>query len=397
LKVISGNSRVVRNINRGVILNLIRTQQPISRAQLAKVTGLNKSTVSSIVAELLEEEILEEKLVSDQSIGRNPFALTIKKGKHLVGAINIDSTLTHFAIVDVDGEFLCTSVLETKTGDYQTFFETCLNHLKDIAEKGRVSLWGIGVSVTGIVDPEKMLVKYSPNLAWENVNLGEIIKKKFPFLNAVAVGNDAKASALAEQWFGKPGIPLSNFVFISIGGGLGSGVVIDNKILEGESHGSGEFGHMVLLEGGEKCSCGNYGCWETYASDKATVRRFLGDSGITPGGSVDELMEKTIELAKQNNEKAVNALKLTGYYLGLGITNIIKSIDPNAIIIGGRIIEGWDIIYPEIMKVVKERAFLSYMEKKAEILPTSLTVRPHLLGAATLAVKLLFNDYKITV
>jgi predicted NBD/HSP70 family sugar kinase len=396
LKVISGNSKVVRNINRAVILNLIRTRQPLSRATLAKITGLNKSTVSSIAAELLEEEIIEERLVSDQNIGRNPYELTIRKGKYFVGAINMDSTITHFAIVDIDGSFICTSEIKSVPGDPENFIDTCLQHLTELAKKNNVELWGVGVSITGIVDPVNMVVKYSLNLRWDNVNVGEIIRKKYPEIKAAAVGNDAKASALAEQWFGTPGFPLSDFVFISICEGLGSGLVIDNKIFEGETHGSGEFGHMALSEGGEKCSCGNYGCWEAYASDRATVKRYYGEAGYPEGKSVDNMIEDIVCLAKHNDSKALEVLNNTGYYLGLGISNIIKLLDPNAIILGGKITSAWDIIYPEIMKVVKERTFLSYMEKNTFIQPTSLKVRPHLLGAATLVIKLLFDDYKIT-
>ena len=215
-------------------------------------------------------------------------------------------------------------------------------------------------------------------------------------MQILTVGNDAKCSAQAELWFGKHQKEISNFVFLEIGPGIGSGIVVENKILDGEFHASGEVGHMIIYEGGELCTCGNHGCWERYASDRATVSRYIikkhGESVQNVKISIDEI----IELAEKGDEIAKDILGQTGYYLGLGISNILKAIDPQAFILGGRIVQAWDIIYPEINRVVKERAF--YGEKKnILILPTSLEVKPRLLGAATYAIKKIFDDYKIMI
>ncbi len=394
---ISGNASVLRNVNRSMILNLVRNEQPISRSKLAQLTGLNKSTVSSIVLDLLKEDIVYEVANGEQNIGRKPIDLFLKLGKNLIGAFSIDAALTRFAIVDIDGSVLATSSINTETQEKNKFIEKCLNEIRKLMNHQNIDeLKGLGVSVAGIVDSNKLIVNYAPNLGWEDFDIGQVITNLWPGLEILTIGNDAKCSAQAELWFGKHSTDLSNFVFLEIGPGIGSGIVVENKILDGEFHASGEVGHMVIFEGGELCSCGNHGCWERYASDRATVSRYIsrkyGESKQPLKLTVDEV----IDFAMKGDDIARDVLSQTGYYLGLGISNILKAIDPHAIILGGRIIQAWDIIYPEINRIVKKRAFYGE-RKKIQILPTSLQVRPRLLGAATYAIKKIFDDYKIMI
>jgi len=395
--LITGNAKVLRGINRGMILNIIREKQPISRINIARLTGLNKSTVSSIISELLKDDLIFEEVNEDQNVGRNPINLSLKLGKYYVGAINIDTSLTRFAIADIDGSVKGTSSIETKSKDPLQFIDMCVEEISNLCDKlGIKHIEGIGISVAGIVDSEKLAVNFAPNLGWEDFKLGELLKEKLPRIKNISVGNDAKSSALAELWFGDHEIDLSNFVFLSIGQGIGSGIVVENKLMNGEFHASGEFGHMIIYEGGELCTCGNNGCWEAYASDRAIVKRYIEKKPGRIDHSIDFIAQDIIDLAKKKDETAIEILKQTGYYLGLGIANIIKAIDPHAIIIGGKITQVWDIIYPEIMTIVMQRAYFG-KKKNIKILPTSLTTLPRLMGAATLAIEEIFDGYKITV
>jgi len=393
---ITGNAKILRGINRGMILNLIREKQPISRIKIARLTGLNKSTVSSIISELLKGDLIFEQVNEDQNIGRNPIDLFLKLGKYYIGAINIDSSLSRFAVVDIDGSVKGISSIETDSENPEKFIERCVSELLKLCKKYNINhLKGLGVSIAGIVDPEKLIVNFAPNLGWEEFNIGEVLKKKLPQIDNIAIGNDAKSSALAELRFGDHSLDLSNYVFLSIGQGIGSGIVVENKLMNGEFQASGEFGHMVIFEGGEKCTCGNNGCWEAYASDRAIVNRYNAKKPGKRKHIVDFIAQDIIDLAKNNDDVAIEILKQTGYYLGLGIANIIKAIDPHAIIIGGKITQVWDIIYPEIIAVVKQRAYFG-KKKNIKILPTSLKTLPRLMGAATLAIEKIFDGYKIT-
>ena len=321
----------------------------------------------------------------------------MKLGKYFIGAISIDAALTRFAITDIDGSVLETSSIESQPREPEKFLKQCLKELNSLSDRLNIkNLEGLGISIAGIVDSKNLIVYFAPNLGWENFNIGNIVKKLWPDINILAVGNDAKCSALAELWFGTHKLDLSNFVFLQVGPGIGSGIVVEKKLLDGEFHASGEFGHMVLYEGGEPCLCGNNGCWEMYASDRATIKRYINLKGDSLTSTENITIDEVIEAAKNKDSIANDVLKQTGYYLGLGIASVLKIIDPHVIIVGGGIVRAWDIIYPEINKIIKERAF--YGKKKSiSILPTTLQIRPRLLGAATLAISDIFNDYKITL
>lgn len=393
---ITGNVKVVRSINRAMILNLIRTKQPIPRTEIAKITGLNKSTVSSIVSSLLQEDLIYEELTNDQNVGRSPVNLFLSKNRYHAGAINIDAETTSLAVVDIDGGIKGTSALRTDAGNMKAFLEVCTKEIRRLCNENNVeALEGIGITMGGIVDSNGPVISFSPGLPWENINIREVISRGWPELKIISIGNDAKSSALAELWFGSAAVRLSSFVLVSIGSNISSGIVIDDRLLEGGARASGEFGHITIIEGGKVCECGNRGCWEIYASDRATLKRY-GEKASSKEVRREEVsLQRIITLAEEGDPFAVSTLKETGYYLGLGITNIILSIDPEAVILSGGITRAWSIIYPEIMKVVKERTS-SGRERNIEILPSSLSERSRLLGAATLVIKEIFDYYRIT-
>lgn len=393
-EVIGGNAKLVRNINRSGILNIIRERQPISRIAISKLTGLNKSTVSSIVNELLEQDLIYEEMVQDQNVGRNPILLHLKLGRNFVGAINLDSAKSRVAIVDIDGTVLCYSELETEPENETKFIGRCAREVRRMQKEYRVDeLAGIGFSIAGIVDPDNELVINAPNIGWNNFRIGQISRKIFDDVENLQFENDAKSSALAELWFGNgPVNDISDFVFLTVGIGIGTGIVVGKNLLDGYMHAAGEFGHMTMFPNGEYCACGNYGCFEAYASDRATVKRF--QRLCKNDGCVEHITE-VIDKALGGDILARQALEETGNYLGLGIANIIKAVDPEAVVIGGHIVRAWDIISPEIQTVVKEHILFD-IKREVKILPTSLKIRPRLLGAATLALKEIFRDYRIT-
>lgn len=395
---ITGNQKVVRSINRAMILNLIRTKQPIPRTEIARITGLNKSTVSSIVTSLLDENLIYEQTTSDQNVGRSPVNLFLRKNRFYAGAISVDSETTTLGVVDIDGTIIGTSSLRTEYTAIESFIRLCTEKIKSLCSEYRIEeLEGIGMTIGGIVEAGNLIASYTPNRRWENFNVCREIRNNYPGLKIVSAGNDAKSCALAELWFGSSQADLSNFVFVLVGPAISSGIVIDNRLLDGGSKASGEFGHITIIEGGERCECGNSGCWEKYASDKATLKRYKNKlfSGKSCLNSETITLQTIIDSAASGEHEAIDTLKETGYFLGLGITNIIRSIDPKAVILSGRITRLWDIVYPEIVRAVKER-ISSGRERNIQILLSSLSENSKLLGAATLVIKEIFDYYRIT-
>lgn len=396
-KFISGNSKVVRNINRAVILNIIREKQPISRVNIARLTNLNKSTVSSIVSSLLKENLINEEVNADKNVGRNPFNLSINARGHFVGAINMDSLLTRIALFTIDGNMVEMSTRVTRTEQGNKFIAGCLEKLHDLQNKNGIhKLSGLGVSVGGIVDSIRSEVRYAPNLGWQNLDLGQLIRNIDPHIGILSIENDAKASALAELWFGKYKARLNNFVFLSVGAGLGTGIVVGKKLLAGENFAAGEFGHITLFENGADCVCGDRGCWEAYASDRATVARYYKSKNVDPHSIPKIEIQNLIDFARAGDQHAKESLLQTAHYIGLGISTIIKTVDPEMVVLGGRLAGAWDLIYPEILRTVEHKSF-SGRSKKINIQPSSLKESPRLVGAATLAIKEIFSDFRITV
>lgn len=387
---------MVRSINRSAILHIIRTHQPISRVEIARTTGLNKSTVSSIVNDLISDDLITEQELQDQNPGRNPIQLSLKQGTHFVGAINLDSVISRVAIVDINGNMVQKmSFSSYPDNEPEKLIKNAAAYLRKLQKKsGVTTLEGIGVSVAGIVDRAREYVHVAPNLDWHDLAIGKILRHYFPEQDNFYFENDAKASALAELWFGEGRIKhINDFVFLSVGIGIGAGIVVNRKLLDGFNHSAGEFGHTTLYEDGPVCSCGNRGCLEVYASDRATVQRF---KKITPSSEKigDITLKDLLILARKGDPDVIRTFKETGTYLGLGIANIVKAVDPQAVVIGGKISQAWNFIYPEIVKTVKTND-LFHLSRTLEILPSSLKIRPRLLGAATLAIREMFLDYQI--
>ena len=395
--VVGINARDVRSINRSVILNLIRERQPIPRVGIARLSKLNKSTVSSIVASLLREELIVEEEAKSAAVGRNPTNLRLRTGKYLVGALSFDSWASTAAIVDVDGTIRHATEISASETSPEQFVAHCLEELNALRKQCSLGRFGgIGITVAGVVDPVHSMVVFAPNLGWKNVDLGKLVHKICPDVSSITIENDAKAAALAELWFGYHNINVSNFVFLSVGRGIGTGIVIDGHLLEGKSNLAGEFGHMTLVAGGEPCSCGNRGCWEAYASDYATVSRYLKAKGTKPGLGVRLRLENVISSAAAGDSVARDELRRTGHALGLGIANIIKAVDPDAIVIGGEITSVWELVAPQIIEGVKERGFFGTLGQ-TKILPTSLPGKSALLGAATLSISNFFSNSRVAV
>lgn len=392
-RFVAGNAKLLRKINTDAILRIIRETQPISRVQIAKLTGLNKSTVSSIIGELLDEDLLFEVTDSERSVGRVPLNLSLRLGRHFVGAVDVDSPITRVGILDIDGSLRAMNSIRIDPASPEKCISQSIDALKNLCASLHIDhLNWLGVSLPGVIDSRTQILEFSPNLGWRKVDIGKLVSLAAEDIENVSVGNGANLSALAELRFGTHDLDLSNFVFLSVHRGIGSGMVIDSRLREGEYQTAGEFGHMVIYDGGEACQCGNAGCFEAYASDWATVNRYVLRKHDTLDGNADCELQDIVGLANQGDKIAIEELRRTGYYLGVGISNIIKAIDPHAIIIGGQVTQCWDLVYPEILSVVTKRAYFG-LPRRVKILPTSLTVPPRLIGAATLAIEQMFANY----
>jgi len=391
------NSRVGRDINRSIILNTVRRSQPISRTQISDLTGLNKSSVSSIVASLIKEDLLVEAADRSGSVGRNPVNLSVRQGKHYVGAIAFDAPRTLVAAIDIDGTVKAQEEVRTDVTAPEALVAKCLSRLDGIRSRlGPHRFHGIGATVAGIVDASQSHVIHAANLGWNHVDLGAVIRERAPDLEMINVENDAKASALAELLLGQHRLTSTNLVFLSLGAGIGAGIAVNGRILSGSAHAAGEIGHMTVVDGGEPCPCGNTGCWELFASERAPVRWYLAakKSAVESHGSTT--LADVIAAARAGDTDAIASLRQWGQHVGVGIGNVICMFDPEVVIVGGSITQVWDLVQGSVQEEAHGHGDFS-RQRTSKILPTSLLSTPALLGAAALCIRRIFADFSITL
>ncbi|MGI8469737.1 MAG: ROK family transcriptional regulator [Pyrinomonadaceae bacterium] len=377
----------IRNINQTLLLHLIRERQPISRAEIAKVSGLRPGTVSTIVNRLMRKGVIYEGAEGPSSGGRKPTYLYINGENAYVLAIDIGVRETIYAVSDFNGRILKQKFLLTE-GKSEKFLNNLALEIKKNIDKNypRVKFAAAGVSVPGLINRATGEVTVSPNLDWNNAPVKKILEAKLKL--PVFVENDANAAAYSELWYGPlDEIKVKTLLYILVVDGLGTGLIINGELHVGSQIGLGGFGHMCLEPNGEVCSCGRKGCWETLASESATIARYhrlMNNKNRSMTVSITDL----ISAANRGDEKAISALRATAEYLGEGIASLAHGLSPEIIVIGGNISAAWNLIAPIIKGKVKSR-YLIPSVAKIKIRPASVQ-RPSLFGAIPIALQNFF-------
>ncbi len=371
-------SGTARHINRRIVLNLIRSHEPISRADLARHSGLQRSTVSVITEQLIEERWVTEGANGHAPRGRRPRFLHLNKERVGIIGVNIRPALTTLALADLDGHFVAQESIPTAPNPEQ-FIAELVPRLQNLAKiRPELTCEGIGVSLPGRVDLASQRLVFAPNLNWREFDL------KTPLEEAtglpVELENAANACALSEIWFGRRSEGAQDLVALTVAEGIGTGLVLNHQLVRGSTGVAGEFGHIAIVENGLQCRCGNRGCWEVYASNSAAVRYYAGSKPLAQAPSFDDVLR----LASQGDAKAVEAIDKMAHYLGVGITMLVTGLAPDVILVIGEITRLWKQVGPIITKTVEER---SLTHAATRIIPTDPTSHPRLLGTIALVLQ----------
>ena len=341
----------MRAINRQIVLNYVRDRGPISRAEIARQTALQRSTISEIVDSLLEEELIEEIGAGRSTGGRCPTLLALRTTGAAAVGIDIAPTRTTVAACNLAGRVLEREEFETDH-DFETTITRAVGVACRLIEKSQGKIGGVGVSLPGLVDPSTGRLLYIPYFKWRDLNVGPRIAAATGL--DVTIDNDANAAALAELWFGQSEVSEArDFIMVFIAEGVGTGIVFDRQIYRGEGGAAGEFGHMIIGERAPvPCSCGSYDCWEAFASGRAAVARY---SKLAGGGEDSRQMSfaQLIDRALRGEEAARDALLETARYLGIGISNLIIGFSPQIVVVGGAITRAWDLVSDLLGEAVK--------------------------------------------
>lgn len=375
-----------RNLNRRIVLDLIRVRQPVSRADLARLMGTRRGAVSPLVNELIREGSVFEGATGEARRGRKPTFLYIDSRKRFVVAVDIRATRTFIMVTDLVGRQLATLTTYPTERDPRRFIAALVKRINGVLlehqDLGKCQ--GVGVVVPGMVASDAGRVLLAPNLGWRNVSLRDPIASALGV--PVHIEHSGKACALAQLWASRQGHAPNNFVYLNVSDGLGVGVVLGGELIRGQHNIAGEFGHVPLNIDGPRCGCGATGCWEAYVSNLATLSRYAGrDLHERPATADDEAltMDDLIARARAGGAKAVAALLATGRYLGLGLGSLINAIDPSHVYIGGEIAAAWDLIEAAVRTGVSERA-LTAAAGATPIVIVSPEQYPRLRGAAAL-------------
>jgi len=370
-------SNTIRNINRQIVLNYVREREPISRAEIAKQTELQRSTVSAIVDSLVTEGFIKEIGVGKSSGGRKPTLLQLRKDQPVAVGVDITPTTTSVALANLAGEILEQQSFQTSPDSEETF-EQIIKRLLKIKSKLKSDTVEMGVSVPGLVDAATGIVSYVPYFQWKRWNLKQKIERVAGL--PVIIDNDANAIALAELWFGGLEHTVKNFVSVLVAEGIGTGIIFDGQIYRGNQGAAGEFGHMVVGSNKNKvvCSCGSYQCWEAFASNKATLSRF---NDLTDRKA--ENVEEVFSLALEQNTDALQIVNETTRYLALGIVNLIVGLSPEIIVVSGKITRIWSLIERQLLETVETNIRQKLPE--IQIKASTLGEQPTLQGAISLS------------
>ncbi len=385
LKMVDIND--IRDINQTLLLHLIREQQPISRAEISKITGLRPGTVSSIINRLIRKGVVYEGAEGPSSGGRKPKYLYINGENAYVLAVDIGVRETVYAVSDFNGRILKQKALITE-GKPKTFLKNLCVEIKKTVEKNypRTKFEAVGVSVPGLINRNTGEVAVSPNLEWNRTPVKKIFEDELNL--PVYVENDANAAAFSELWYGPlEEIKFKTLLYILIVDGLGTGLIINGNLHVGSEIGLGGFGHMCIEPNGEMCSCGRKGCWETLASESATIARYHRLMN-NKNGSISTSITDLISQANKGNEKAISAIQATAEYLGDGIANLAHGLSPEIIVVGGDISAAWNLMEPIIKDKLKSEYIIPSVAKM-EIRPASVK-QPSLFGAIPIALQNFF-------
>ncbi len=398
---LGSNINLVKAHNlRAVLLSLLHEGR-LSRVQLAHKTSLSTTTITNLVAELLEQGVISEDDSPVQAqdeprpVGRPRTGLHLVPNARYAIGVHIGVGMFRVAIVN-----LCAEILHSRTEEFsldapaEDVLACLIQQVETIITESKIErerILGIGVGASGLVDFRSGVNILAPNLGWHAVPIRDILQKATGL--AVTVDNNVRAMALGEAYFGV-GRGVDSLAFVYGRTGVGAGFVVDGKVFRGPGAGAGEIGHVIMVpENGAPCRCGQHGCLETLVSEQVILRQAEQIARRNPDGCLAKLLhnpgnlrpiEAVFQAARQCDAEATQMVEKTGCYLGIALANLVNIFNPELILLGGMFAQAEDLILPTATRTMRERAFAGLGEK-VRLQTTSFGWRAGVIGAAALA------------
>jgi predicted NBD/HSP70 family sugar kinase len=389
----TGSFELIKNLNTACILNSIRISGQISRADIARGTGLTPATVSNITAEIMELGLIKEMERGESNGGRKPVLISINKTACYFGAIHIGSNEVEAAVADVSASLIVRKSAPIGLGvspeDTVTLGLQLLEAIRIVA--GVKAFAGIGICTHGLVRSSEGVMVFAPNLGWSNVRIGGMVATATGL--PVFVENDVRAMALAESWCGFAH-GVKDYVYLYIGPGIGGGIIDGNELYKGPCGFAGEFGHVTIDPEGPVCSCGNRGCLQALASETAVLNQYIKHKKLQ-GETVPENFDfaGVLRAAKLGDEAAREEILKSVRYIGIEVGNIINTLSPSLIVINGRLTEFSDAVMSTLGKEIGRHCMRSSQDS-AKIAFSTLGEEAPIRGAATCVIRQMFESPK---
>jgi predicted NBD/HSP70 family sugar kinase len=376
--------KTARDINRRIVLNLIRKHQPISRADLSRHSRLQRSTVSVITQQLISERWVKMGASGNLPRGRKPKFLHLNGARAGIIGVDIRPEKTTLMLADLEMRSLAQDSLCTgsEPGEFVAELAERIRALMDAHP--HLTFEGIGVALPGRIDLVSNRLIFAPNLAWKSVDLKSALESATGL--EVELENAANACALAEIWGGAHSESVHNLITVTISEGIGVGMILNGQLIRGTSGLAGEFGHVTIQENGPLCHCGNRGCWEACASNAAAVRYFTESEPAPDGPNLSgrPTFDLILKLAQEGHPPASDALERMARNLGAGVAMIIAGLAPDVVVIVGEVTRAWPQVGRVIDEVIARR--LS-MGTRTRLVATNPDAQPRLRGTIALVLQ----------
>jgi predicted NBD/HSP70 family sugar kinase len=350
----AASSEIARQINRRIVLNLIRSRQPLSRADVARLSGLQRSTVSLITEELMADKLVVEGATGRLPRGRRPTFLRLNEQRAVI-CVDIRPSRISVGVANVNGDFSAQEAMPTPA-DPAKAIRQIAERVNRLAEsRPQYTVEGIGISVPGRIDIATQKLLFAPNLRWPATDLKGPLEKETGLI--VELENAANACALSEFWFGRAS-GFTDLVAITVSEGIGAGIIANRQLITGQSGMAGEFGHVPLDPDGPACRCGSHGCWEVLASNSAALRYYFESAGKKAARMPNSLgFQDLLALAEQGDVLASRALDRMAVQLARGVRMVVAALGPQAIVFIGEFTAAWSRFHPVIEAQVEAQNF----------------------------------------
>jgi predicted NBD/HSP70 family sugar kinase len=394
----TGDLKLIQELNRSIILRTIRHYGPISRSEIAKKNKISPTTVTAAVKELIRQGLVYEDGVGVSTGGRKPVLVRFSSDSKFIIAVAITNSSIKIAEMNLEAKVRKQKIFPVYNLTGKLVIDYLLKSIGQFLEEYSDLTKCIGISIIspGIINVDKGIIYENTKLKLKNIPLKEMVEKQFKLKTWLE--NDANAIALAEKRFGAYR-KFKNLIYITIGDGVGAGIIVNGSIFRGCRGGAGEVGHTSIDRNGIPCDCGNIGCLENYVSWPAICSKVL--SSVAQGkptmmsesvkGDISRITPSIFRDAlKKNDQLAKEIMKATAAYLATGMVNLVNLLNPDIIILGGKVAYDNQFLLSQVKKLVFQKA-LNILTDKLEICPTSLEKDFRMIAAATIPLQEIFH------